>query len=60
MDQISKPGPFGHGEGNQLWSLSVFIDNSIDDSQSIEIELNTLARSVGNHFVLFVKVVEES
>lgn len=40
-------------------SLDSFIDDTIDDTQGVEVQLNTLLSAIGNLLVLSVEVVEE-
>jgi hypothetical protein len=42
-----------------LTYLDTLIDNSVDDTERIKVELDTIDASVGDLLVLLVKVVEE-
>lgn len=47
------------GELRIVRGLDSFIDDSIDDSEGVEIELNAIHGAVGNLLVLFIEVIEE-
>jgi hypothetical protein len=48
-----------NGKFGVVRSLDGFIDDTIDDSEGVELKLNTLDGAIGNLLVLFVEVVEE-
>lgn len=48
-----------NGELGVVRSLNGFIDNSIDDTKGVELELNSLDRTIGNLLVFFIEMVEE-
>lgn len=48
-----------HGKFRVVPGLNSFIDDTIDDSQGVEVELNAILGAVGNLKVLFIEVIEE-
>lgn len=48
-----------HGKFRVVLGLNPFIDDTIDDSQGVEVELNAILGAVGNLEVLFIEVIEE-
>mgnify|MGYP003628859928 CR=1 FL=1 len=42
-----------------LWSLSVLVDDAVNDPKSIEVELDSLTGAIRNHLVLLVEVIEK-
>lgn len=47
------------GKLGVVGGLNRFIDDTVDDSEGIEIKLNAIHGSVGNLLVLLVEVVKE-
>lgn len=48
-----------HGKFRVVLGLNSFVDDTIDDTQSVEVELNAILGAVGNLKVLLIEVIEE-
>lgn len=48
-----------HRKLRVILGLNSFINDTIDDTQGVEVELNAVLGAVGNLKVLFIEVIEE-